>query len=604
MYNDYFQFKREPFSIAPDPRFLYLSEVHREAFAHLMYGFANSGFVLITGEVGTGKTTLLRNLIGQTPPDLDVAFILNPRLTVKELLETICDELGIQHSESSAYTVKQYIDLLNKHLLRSHREGRSTVMIIDEAQNLTPAVLEQIRLLTNLETDERKLLRIILLGQPELGKLLEREELRQLSQRITARYHLASLGKEDSFAYVRHRLTTVGGNPHIFDKGALRKLYRISKGVPRIINVLADRSLLGAYVEGKQSVSSAIVKRAAHEVLGNRFSLIIRQRYPLWLAACVVAVTAVSMAWAYFSDPPVESTPGLTSETIAQAGAAVQAETITRTQAIALDTQDTAVQTLDRSILAQETDQATNAPAKIPEPRGSDPTDGFPEEEQSTSSDLVSRGLADLPEAVRIERPPEGSYSTQRKAYAAVFARWGARYIPEENSIPCDFAPSVGLQCLSLNGSWSEISQLNLPVILELRDAQAVPYYAAVTATETDGRSFQFNLGDEVYRITPNDLRDTWYGRYVVLWKMPPDYHGSLRNGDDHPSVGWLRGQLQNLVESPLRSATPNRFDDGLRDAVLTFQRAEGLLADGIVGPETWIRLTDRLQLPRPKLNS
>ncbi|MCZ6855500.1 MAG: AAA family ATPase, partial [Gammaproteobacteria bacterium] len=482
MYNDYFQFKREPFSIAPDPRFLYLSEVHREAFAHLMYGFANSGFVLITGEVGTGKTTLLRNLIGQTPPDLDVAFILNPRLTVKELLETICDELGIHHSESSLHTVKQYIDLLNKHLLRSHREGRSTVMIIDEAQNLTPAVLEQIRLLTNLETDERKLLRIILLGQPELGKLLEREELRQLAQRITARYHLASLGKEDSFSYVVHRLTTAGGSPHIFDKGALRKIYRISKGIPRVINVLADRALLGAYVEGKQNVSSSIVRRAAHEVLGKRFSLFNRQRYPLWLAASLVSVSLVSMAWAYFSDPTLESTTGLVSEAIGQVDAAVQAETMTQTDVITNDNKGSAAKIPDRTTVPQITDQEKTAAGQIPEAQGDDPTDYFPEQTPA-QADVVSQSLPDLPEATRIGRPPEGSYSTQRKAYAAVFARWGAQYTPEENSIPCNFAPSVGLQCLSLNGSWSEINQLNLPVILELWDAQAVPYYAAVTAT-------------------------------------------------------------------------------------------------------------------------
>ena len=163
MYHDYFNFDKDPFSIAPDPSFLYLSEGHREALAHLMYGFEHGGFVLITGEVGTGKTTLLRNLIKQTPPHLDVAFVLNPRLTVGELLETICEELGIAFDKRELKSVKQYIDVLNRHLLATHQDGRSTVVIIDEAQNLSPAVLEQIRLLTNLETNERKLLRIILL---------------------------------------------------------------------------------------------------------------------------------------------------------------------------------------------------------------------------------------------------------------------------------------------------------------------------------------------------------------------------------------------------------------------------------------------------------
>ena len=185
MYQNHFGLLQEPFSIAPDPAFLFMSDAHNEALAHLMYGFSHGGFVMITGEVGTGKTTLLRNLLDRTPPELDVAFILNPRLTVRELLETLCDDLGVTYG-SGTQSVKHYIDVLNQHLLRTHQAGRSTVVIIDEAQNLSPAVLEQIRLLTNLETNDKKLLRIILLGQPELAEMLARTELRQLAQRITA----------------------------------------------------------------------------------------------------------------------------------------------------------------------------------------------------------------------------------------------------------------------------------------------------------------------------------------------------------------------------------------------------------------------------------
>ncbi|MCZ6619401.1 MAG: AAA family ATPase [Gammaproteobacteria bacterium] len=604
MYNEHFHFSREPFSIAPDPRFLYLSEVHSEALAHLMYGFANSGFVLVTGEVGTGKTTLLRNLIRQTPPDLDVAFILNPRLTVKELLETICEELGINHEPGSMQTVKQYIDLLNKHLLRSYSEGRSTVLIIDEAQNLAPAVLEQIRLLTNLETDERKLLRIILLGQPELGKLLERQELRQLAQRITARYHLESLGREDFFAYVAHRLTTAGGDPHIFDKGALRKLYRISRGIPRVINVLADRALLGAYVEGKHSVTPSIVARAAREVLGGR------QRFPLWLTASVVSVSVLSvsvlsvsvvaMAWVYFSASVPEPEPSIE---ISRTETIVQSPT-TQAETQAPGEQNPADHTPDDTDRPRASDREVAAPPELPRQPGNGPGNGHSDADRLGHPELADQRYPDLPEVIRIARPPDGSYSSQRKAYAVVFALWGSQYDSEENSIPCDFAPSVGLQCLRRQGGWNEINRLNLPVVVELWDNETVPYYAAVTATDIDGRSFQFNLSNEVYRITPKDLRNIWFGTYVVLWKTPPGYRGSLRNGDDHPSVGWLRGQLTTLVDSRLTSVTPDLFDDSLHDAVLTFQRTEGLLADGVVGPATWIRLADRLRWPTPKLHS
>jgi len=294
MYQEHFGLIQPPFSIAPDPNFLFLSSSHQEALAHLMYGFAHGGFVLITGEVGTGKTTLLRNLLDRTPPDLDVAFILNPRLTVRELLETVCDELGVAYVAGQLQSVKQYIDVLNKHLLQTHQAGRSTVVIIDEAQNLSPAVLEQIRLLTNLETNEKKLLRIILLGQPELGEMLDRTELRQLAQRITARYHLATLSREDVEEYLGHRLARAGGNPNIFSNSAVRALYRLSKGTPRLINVIADRAMLGAYVAGKLQIDGSLVEAAAREVLGKVPWW--RRSYPLY-ATIAVAVISIIMLW-------------------------------------------------------------------------------------------------------------------------------------------------------------------------------------------------------------------------------------------------------------------------------------------------------------------
>ncbi len=323
MYQKHFGLQAQPFSIAPDPAFLFLSDAHNEALAHLMYGFSHGGFVLITGEVGTGKTTLLRNLLDRTPPDLDVAFILNPRLTVKELLETLCDELGVAYGDQPLQSVKQYIDVLNKHLLQTHINGRSTVVIIDEAQNLSPAVLEQIRLLTNLETNDKKLLRIILLGQPELGEMLNRTELRQLAQRITARYHLTPLSKEDVHAYVNHRLTTAGGSPNIFTPSALNTLYRLSKGTPRLINVIADRAMLGAYVEGKYQVTKALVKNGAREVFGQK-PRHPQSRYYLG-AGLLVCLAALAMSWAYLTrntpdavardtTPPQLQTPSTAAE--------------------------------------------------------------------------------------------------------------------------------------------------------------------------------------------------------------------------------------------------------------------------------------------------
>jgi general secretion pathway protein A len=270
MYAAYFGLKQEPFSIAPDPRLLFLSDQHREALAHLLYGVQGvGGFVLLTGEIGTGKTTVCRSFLEQVPPHVNLAYIFNPKLTVVELLETVCHEFGIEVA-LPAYrvaTVKDYLDPLNAFLLQAHASGRNNVLIIDEAQNLAPEVLEQLRLLTNLETSERKLLQIILIGQPELRDMLARPELEQLAQRVIARYHLQALAEGESAQYVRHRLEVCGlQRPMPFDRAALHRVHAASGGVPRRINLLCDRALLGAYAEGQPQVTRRIVDQAAAEM--------------------------------------------------------------------------------------------------------------------------------------------------------------------------------------------------------------------------------------------------------------------------------------------------------------------------------------------------
>lgn len=291
MYKDYFGFKEAPFSIAPDPQFLYMSERHREALAHLIYGMkADSGFVLLTGEVGTGKTTVCRCLLGQLPENSEIAFILNPKLSVIELLATICDELQIDYPAERA-TVKTLVDLINLFLLEAHSRGRKTVLIIDEAQNLSTDVLEQIRLLTNLETDKHKLLQVIMLGQPELNRMLELPELRQLAQRVTARYHLEPLGKADLAGYLRHRLAVAGVERPLFPGRTISAIFRLTGGVPRLINLLCDRALLGAYVRGQSEVGPALLKEAAGEIFG-------RQREPgrlfQWLFVALLSLILIA----------------------------------------------------------------------------------------------------------------------------------------------------------------------------------------------------------------------------------------------------------------------------------------------------------------------
>ncbi|HID69672.1 MAG TPA: AAA family ATPase, partial [Desulfobacterales bacterium] len=276
--------KEKPFSIAPDPRYLYMSELHREALAHLMYGISGDGcFILLTGDVGTGKTTVCRCLLAQLPENTDVALIVNPRLTVLELLATICDELEIP-SDDGEESVKAYIDRLNDYLLDAHARGRNVALLIDEAQNLSLDLLEQLRLLTNLETDQKKLLKIVLLGQTELKQILTQEGAVQISQRITSRYHLLPLDRENSYAYIHHRLAVAGEREKIFSKSALSRIFELSHGIPRLINVLCDRSLLGTYVEEKYMVIPNIVEKAADEVLGDDVTGIIEKptRKQLW----------------------------------------------------------------------------------------------------------------------------------------------------------------------------------------------------------------------------------------------------------------------------------------------------------------------------------
>jgi general secretion pathway protein A len=302
MYKEYFGLKELPFSIAPDPRYLYMSHEHREALAHLVYGItSDGGFVLLTGEVGTGKTTVCRCLLEQLPENTDVAFVLNPKLSVGELLATVCDELRIRYPEGTT-SVKVFIDLINAYLLDAHAKGRRTVLILEEAQNLTVDVLEQLRLLTNLETNQRKLLQIIMVGQPELRDQLEKPEMRQLAQRITARYHLGPLSKKEVVEYVSHRLAVAGVQARLLPPSIMDKLFRLSGGIPRLINVICDRALLGAYVQGQERVDAATLAKAAREVFeGPEDRRRTRTKMGWALAGLILMVSAVALAATFYN---------------------------------------------------------------------------------------------------------------------------------------------------------------------------------------------------------------------------------------------------------------------------------------------------------------
>ncbi|OBT08981.1 AAA family ATPase [Shewanella sp. UCD-FRSSP16_17] len=293
MYKAFYGLNDNPFSIAPNPHYLFLSDRHREALAHLTYGLGETGgFVLLTGEVGTGKTTVSRCLLKQIPENTDTAFILNPSLTEQELLATLCDELGISYGENPS--IKQLTDLISQYLLNNHQNNRNTVLIIDEAQHLRAEVLEQLRLLTNLETDTKKLLQVILIGQPELQQLLKRQELRQLAQRITARYHLLPLTVEEIQLYVQHRLQVAGRFEPLFTKKACKALHKFSGGIPRLTNLLCERALMAGYGQSKVPIDHHMVKLAAAEVLGD-LPTESSNKWPMIIAASLVLAFGSSL---------------------------------------------------------------------------------------------------------------------------------------------------------------------------------------------------------------------------------------------------------------------------------------------------------------------
>jgi general secretion pathway protein A len=319
MYKEYFGFRELPFSIAPDPRFLFMSEQHREALAHLIYGINAEGcFILLTGEVGTGKTTICRCLLGQIAENTDIAFILNPRMTVEELLAAVCDELGIRYPEGNS-SIKIFVDNINAYLLSAFAKGRKTVLIMEEAQNLRPDILEQVRLLTNLETDRQKLLKIIMIGQPELRDMLDSPDMRQLSQRITARYHIGPLPRVEVGAYVGHRLSSAGVKRKLFPDSIINKLYNLSHGVPRLINVICDRALLGTYVQGRDRVDKKTLMKAAREIFGEKDApKKLKKRALKWMAAALVLISCGVAAAVTLYSQKIQS--GISTAEVTNAG--------------------------------------------------------------------------------------------------------------------------------------------------------------------------------------------------------------------------------------------------------------------------------------------
>ncbi len=547
MYTSFFGLQEKPFAITPDPRYLYLSERHAEALAHLMYGINEAGgFIQLTGEVGTGKTTVIRSLLEQLPGHADVALILNPRVTPAEFLLTICEELHIHVPESGRGSTKTLMDLIGRQLLDTHARGRRVVLIVDEAQNLSTETLEQVRLLTNLETATTKLLQIILIGQPELRALLDQPDLRQLAQRITGRYHLNPLSAEETAGYVKHRMRVAGATAEVFTPSALREIHRLSGGIPRVINVICDRALLGAFTQEDHRAGAALIRQAASEVYGRP----VPAPWLKWTtsAAVAAAIALVGVAaWMYFGTRP-DATAIEPTARADSANAAPAAEPAATAAAVPAAT-----------IPASNPSAATPAATEVP------------------LDQLLVR---------------HGNDTTTEAALGKLFALWGALYDPAKGR-GCDQATRQGLECLFQKGSWAQLRALNRPAILTLTDDVGRSHQVLLTGL--DDERARIDLGGEQREVSISAVSRYWFGDFLLLWRPPLAVVKALAPGMRGEDVRWLRDSLRAAQGLPAAPPGNDIYDDELVQLVQDFQRQHRLAVDGVAGVQTQIALDTAL---------
>jgi len=561
MYLEYFNLSERPFSITPNPLFLYMSQCHREALAHLLYGLGEGGgFVQLTGEVGTGKTSLCRCLLEQVPDNVDLAVVFNPKVTAFELIATVCDELRIKYEHKDT-SIKKLTDVLNQYLLEAHARGRRTVLIIDEAQNLSADVLEQVRLLTNLETATEKLLQIILIGQPELRALLQREDMRQLAQRVTARVRLEPLNREETGAYIRHRLHICGATRPIFNKSAVDRIHQLSGGIPRLINVLCDRALLGAYTEGKLQIDRRIVRQAAKEVLADELQQTPKRSGRGWSVVVPVVLMFLAVAlYVYWQRSEF-------GNLLATPAAPTSPE---------LSTSDVSAD--------EPSAEASPAPTldQLPEP-----TVPSPPETQPVSLGTVLQ---------------EANESWTLAAWTQLFAQWSVELPAAVAPDYCVFANDLGLYCQAEKGSWGLLRQYDRPAIMELitDDGQSVP----AVLRHLEDRMAELMIGNEILRLDIGDIDRYWLGEFTLLLRLPPNRHLLLTAGDRNPDVVWLRQMLEAAQQVKLPSDDPEYFDVLLQRHVIDFQRRHGLAADGVVGKQTLIQINTHARGQVPLLSA
>ena len=542
MYLQFFGLNEAPFSITPDPAFVYLSAAHRDALAHLLYGVGQGGaggFVQLTGEVGTGKTTICRCLLEQVPEETRVALVLNPLMTPRELLATICEELSIETREI-ADSNKLMVDALNSYLLGQHAQGRRVVIVIDEAQNLSPEALEQVRLLTNLETSKDKLLQMVLLGQPELRQLLQRQDLRQLAQRITARYHLSPLNQEETQGYVKHRIQVAGTQRNPFRRSAMRALYQRSGGVPRLINIIADRALAGAYARETANVTPALVHAAANEVQPSE-ARVHSTRLP-WLVA-TASIAALALISVLMWGVPMQ---GLRSpaKDISSPGEQIAQQPVPQAEPV----DQSPPETVEQPAIGGYTREPLPEPAPL--------------------ASIETRWLD----------------NEHRRAWSTLAELWQDRAGATAIATACDGVAGTGFACVRDQGTWLRIRNLGLPVILVLQEDS--PHFLVLRGISQ--RGLLVGSGDDMIEVSRDAVESRWLGEYIVAWPQAPDWPAEIRRGES--------GMAVDIVIEMAEFAEPawsgdQVFDAGFETWLMGFQVRNGLKADGIVGPNTLIHL-------------
>lgn len=581
MYLKYFGLKEPSFSIAPDPEYLYLSEQHREALAHLLYGAGESGgFVLLTGEVGTGKTTVCRALLEQLPDEVEVALVLNPAMSGAELLRTICEEFHLEVPPRERST-KELIDRLNRYLLDAHAKGRRPVLMIDEAQTLRPRELELVRLLTNLETNKHKLLQIFLVGQPELRRLIDSDALRQLSQRITARFHLGPLTAAETSAYVRHRLAVAGVDRPLFTRRALRRIHTLSGGVPRLINILCDRALLGACVGRVLWANAGIVNRAARELRGQAATRPAPARArPVFVIALALTLLAAG-GWLGRDS----LSPGVGDELrqwlVARLATESEPQPATAATATPTPTQ------------APPVDEPIDGAAPMPavEPRDTVAVSSPTEPDAPVAEAITPASPAALVESATIQT------MGLRDAMQVLLRRWDVQLERLESGDPCRRVAEFGLRCeRETDGTWGNLRFFDRPALLQLRADGESDALAVLVGLQGDTAILEAAQGRA--RVPLAELGARWTGDYLLLWQPPPVGTALIGPGSSGEAIRWLRQLLAQAPGLGFSATSSARFDDDLAEALRRFQRGRGLVADGIAGYRTLIQLHNVVGMP------